>query len=65
MCHFSGGCTFNLRVVVGGGGGGKKNNHFPQREEGLISFLKTQIMQHWLLRTVNQGKQGRPLMVLG
>lgn len=33
-------CTFNL--------GGEKNNHFPQCEEGLISFLKTQIMQHWL-----------------
>lgn len=35
-------CTFNL------GGGGEKNNHFPQSEEGLISFLETQIMQHWL-----------------
>lgn len=33
-------CTFNLR--------GEKNNHFLQSEEGLISFLKTQIMQHWL-----------------
>lgn len=31
-------CTFNL------GGGG---NRFLQREDGLISFLKTQIMQHW------------------
>lgn len=33
-------CTFNLE--------GEKNNHFTQRGEGLISYLKTQIMQHWL-----------------
>lgn len=33
-------CTFNL--------GGGENNHFLQHEDGLISFLKTQIMQRRL-----------------